>query len=79
LPYQSCFWDFPFLSSKKKHTVLTVGLILKFEQSMEQANLNPNAELIKGVISGYRIEELQNQLTQKVRCHEKVADEPAEG
>ena len=38
-----------------------------FKEFFEQANLHPNAELIKGVICGYRIEDLQNPLTKKVR------------
>jgi hypothetical protein len=50
-----------------------------FEVFFEKASLNPNAELIKGVICGYRIEELENPLTQKVRYLDKVVDELAKG
>lgn len=50
-----------------------------FEQFFQQATLNPNASLIKGVICGYRIEELENELTKKVRYLDKVVDELAKG
>ena len=50
-----------------------------FEQFFEQATLNPNAHLITGVICGYRIEDIENPLTQKVRYLDKVVDELAKG
>jgi hypothetical protein len=50
-----------------------------FETFFEQANLNPNASLIKGVICGYRVEEIENPLTQKVRYLDKLVDELANG
>lgn len=50
-----------------------------FEQFFEQAKLNPNANLIKGVICGYRIEEIKNDLTRKVRYLDKLVDELAKG
>lgn len=34
-----------------------------FKEFFEDANLNPNAQLIKGVICGYRVEEIENTLT----------------
>ncbi len=37
-----------------------------FEAFFQQATIHPNAKLITGVICGYRIEEIENQLTQKV-------------
>lgn len=52
---------------------------VNFEQFFKQATLNPNASLIKGVICGYRIEELENELTKKVRYLDKVVDELAKG
>ena len=39
------------------------------------ANLNPDAHLIKGVICGYRIEEIENPLTKKARYLDKLVDE----
>ena len=50
-----------------------------FKEFFEQANLNPNAKLIKGMICGYRIEEIDNTLTQQVRYLDKLVDELAKG
>lgn len=50
-----------------------------FKIFFEKAKLNPNANLIKGVICGYRIEEIDNQLTKKVRYLDKLVDELAKG
>ena len=50
-----------------------------FQDFFDQANLNPNAHLITGVICGYRIEEINNPLTQKVRYLDKLVDELAKG
>ena len=50
-----------------------------FETFFERAILNPNAEKITGLICGYRIEEIQNQLTPKVRYLDKIIDELAKG
>ena len=50
-----------------------------FETFFQQANLNPNAHLITGMICGYRIEEIENQLTQQVRYLDKLVDELAKG
>jgi hypothetical protein len=50
-----------------------------FETFFQKAKLNPNASLIKGVICGYRIEEIENHLTQQVRYLDKIVDELAKG
>lgn len=50
-----------------------------FETFFEQASLNPNANLITGVICGYRIEEIENVLTRQVRYLDKLVDELAKG
>lgn len=50
-----------------------------FEIFFEKAKLNPNAHLITGVICGYRVEEIENPLTQKVRYLDKLIDELAKG
>ena len=50
-----------------------------FEQFFDQADLNPNAPLIKGVICGYRIEEIDNELTRQTRYLDKLVDELAKG
>lgn len=44
-----------------------------------QADLNPNAHLITGTICGYRVEEIENPLSQKVRYLDKLVDELAKG
>lgn len=50
-----------------------------FKTFFDRARLNPNAELITGVICGYRIEELDNRLTKEVRYLDKLVDELARG
>ena len=50
-----------------------------FEEFFQQAHINPNAHLITGVICGYRVEEIENPLTQKVRYLDKLIDELAKG
>jgi hypothetical protein len=50
-----------------------------FETFFENASLNPNAHLITGVICGYRVEEIENPLTQQVRYLDKLVDELAKG
>lgn len=50
-----------------------------FETFFQKADLNPNAHLIKGVICGYRIEEIDNELTRQVRYLDKLVDELAKG
>jgi hypothetical protein len=50
-----------------------------FKTFFERANLNPNAHLIKGVICGYRIEEIDNLLTRQMRYLDKLIDELAKG
>jgi hypothetical protein len=52
---------------------------VSFEEFFKRATLNDNAHLIKGVICGYRVEELTNPLTQKVRYLDKLVDELARG
>ncbi|MDX1926639.1 MAG: DUF2200 domain-containing protein [Pirellulaceae bacterium] len=50
-----------------------------FEKFFQKAKLNPNASLITGVICGYRVEEIENPLTQQVRYLDKLVDELAKG
>lgn len=49
------------------------------KEFFDKANLNPNAELIKGTICGYKIEEIENPLTKKARYLDKLIDELAKG
>lgn len=50
-----------------------------FETFFEKASIHPNATMIKGVICGYRIEEIDNELTRKTRYLDKLVDELAKG
>lgn len=52
---------------------------VSFEVFFERANLNPNAYLIKGNICGYKVELIENKLTQKIRFLDKLVDELAQG
>ncbi len=45
----------------------------------EAPQMNPNAEKIKGVICGYRVEESEDPLLQKIRWLDKLVDELAKG
>lgn len=51
-----------------------------FKTFFEQApRMNPNASLIKGVICGYRIEEIEDTLMRNIRYLDKLIDELAKG
>lgn len=63
--------------NKKLQELIKEGV--SFETFFQHASLNPNAHLITGVICGYRVEEIENLLTQKVRCLDKLVDELAKG
>ncbi|MCE7039072.1 DUF2200 domain-containing protein [Dyadobacter sp. CY312] len=52
---------------------------VNFETFFQNASLNSKAHLITGLICGYRIEEIENSLTQKVRYLDKIVDELAKG
>lgn len=51
-----------------------------FEQFFNQApQFNPNASKITGVICGYRVEDIKEELMQKIRYLDKLIDELAKG
>ncbi len=50
-----------------------------FETFFEMATLHPNAQLITGIICGYRIEDIENPLTRQTRYLDKLIDELAKG
>ena len=50
-----------------------------FGTFFQRAVLNPSAHLITGVICGYRVEEIRDPLSQKVRYLDKLVDELAKG
>ncbi len=52
---------------------------ITFQEFFRGAELHPNAHLIKGVICGYRIEEIDNELTRQARYLDKLIDELARG
>ena len=57
-----------------------IDLKKDFETFFEQAPaLHPNASKITGVICGYRVEEIEDKLMQKVRYLDKLIDELAKG
>jgi hypothetical protein len=52
---------------------------ITFEVFFSRAKIHPNANLIKGVICGIRVEEIQNPVTQQIRYLDKLVDELAKG
>jgi hypothetical protein len=50
-----------------------------FETFFTEAKIHPNASLIKGVICGYRVEEMEDKLMQQIRYLDKLIDELAKG
>ena len=50
-----------------------------FETFFNKATLHPKANLITGMICGYRIEKIENTLTRQVRYLDKLVDELAKG
>jgi hypothetical protein len=49
------------------------------EDFFADADLNPNATLITGVICGVRVEQIEDPLMQKIRYLDKLVDELARG
>jgi hypothetical protein len=50
-----------------------------FEDFFADAQLNPNAVLITGVVCGVRVEDIEDPLMQKIRYLDKLVDELARG
>jgi hypothetical protein len=58
----------------------TIANDIDLETFFTQApKINPNAPLIKGVICGHRVEEIEDPLMQKIRYLDKLVDELAKG
>ena len=52
----------------------------RFREFFEKApKFNPNASLIKGVVCGIRVEDIEDPLMQKIRYLDKLIDELAKG
>jgi len=52
---------------------------INFETFFAEAQINPNVSKITGVICGYRIEDIEEPLMQKIRYLDKLIDELAKG
>jgi len=63
--------------NKKIQDLINEGV--NFEIFFQQATLHPNAHRITGLICGYRVEEIEHPLTQRVRYLDKLVDELAKG
>jgi len=63
--------------AKRIQELVSVGAT--FEDFFDKASLHPNAHLIAGVICGYRVEDIDDTLTQQVRYLDKLVDELAKG
>ena len=50
-----------------------------FQTFFDKATIHPNANLIKGVICGYRVEDIENELVKNCRYLDKLVDELAKG
>lgn len=50
-----------------------------FETFFNQAEINPNAVKITGVICGYRVEEIEEKVMREIRYLDKMIDELAKG
>ena len=74
--HQVIEWLTGFDENKLQHLIREN---VSFETFFQHATLNPNAHLIKGLICGYRIEEIENPLTRQVRYLDKLVDELAKG
>ena len=62
--------------SLQKQVADEVDMEAFFEKAPQ---INPNAALIKGSICGYRVEEIEDPLMQKIRWLDKLVDELAKG
>lgn len=69
-------WLTGFDESKRTEMIDTKAT---FEEFFDQAQLNPNVSLIKGVVCGVRVETIEEPLMQKIRYLDKLVDELAKG
>ncbi len=70
---------FTGFDEEKLQTLITEKV--NFRAFYEKANIHPNAHLIKGVVCGYRIEEIDAEFELYKHCRqlEKLIDELAKG
>lgn len=69
-------WLTGFSEEELQHQIDSEATVAEF---FAMATINPNAELIKGVICGYRIEDIETELTRQARYMDKLVDELAKG
>lgn len=50
-----------------------------FQTFFSEATLHPNASKITGMICGYRVEEIENEMMRNIRYLDKLIDELAKG
>ena len=50
-----------------------------FRTFFAEAKLNPNVGMITGLICGYRVEDIEDPLMQRIRYLDKLVDEIAKG
>ncbi|MDP5082306.1 MAG: DUF2200 domain-containing protein [Winogradskyella sp.] len=74
--HQVIEWLTGFNENKLQELISTK---VTFQTFFQQATINPNAHLIKGVICGYRIEAIETELTRHARYLDKLVDELAKG
>ena len=74
--HQVIEWLTGFTPEKLRHLIESNAT---FDEFFRAATLNPNAHLITGVICGYRVETIENPLTQQIRYLDKLVDELAKG
>lgn len=72
--HQVIFWLTGY-NEKKLNQIIADKI--DFESFFANAKINPNADKIKGVICGYRVEEIEDPLYQKIRYLDKLIDELA--
>ena len=68
-----------FDKSQKLQILKKIIEAVTFEKFFEDATLHPNAHLIKGVICGVRIEDIEEPLMREIRYLDKLIDELARG
>ncbi len=70
-----------WLTGYNRHTLQQqIDLKISLETFFEQApQINSNVAKITGVICGYRVEEIEDRLMQKIRYMDKLVDELAKG
>lgn len=75
--HEIIFWLTGY-NEKELQEILDLKTDLKtfFEKAPQ---INPNVSLIKGLICGYRVEEIEDELMRNIRYLDKLIDELAKG